>query len=324
MNTRRHFVSAVGMALLAAAETVRSQTSTRKRRVAYLSIGSPESSGRFIGQFTSEMRELGWIEGSNLVLDVRYAHGDPALWTPLTKELLALRPDVFVTPADFVAMTPAAATKTVPIVFFIGTDPVGRGLVKSLAAPAGNVTGFNTQELELAPKRLALLKEAIPKLEKVGALVGGADTNGMAALESAARKLELKLVLVVVEKPEQLDEAFDKLVKAGATALVDMTVGSIYVARQRMAELAIQHRMAAMGVPVTADSGVLMAYGHDAAAIVKRGAVLVDRILRGTKPADIPVEQPNVHELVVNLRTARALGVELPRSLMLQVTRAID
>ena len=324
MSTRRHFVSAVGMALFAAAEPVHSQTSTPKRRVAYLSIGSPESSGRFVGQFTSGMRELGWIEGSNLILDIRYAHGDPALWVPLTKELLALRPDVFVTPADFVAMTPAAATKTVPIVFFIGTDPVGRGLIKSLAAPAGNVTGFNTQELELAPKRLALLKEAIPNLDKVGALAGGADTDGMAALESAARTLGLKLVPVVADKPEQLDGAFDKLAKAGATALVDMTVGTIFIARQRMAELAIQHRMATMGVPATADSGVLISYGHDAAAIFKRGAVLVDRILKGTKPADIPVEQPNVHELVVNLRTARALGIELPRSLLLQVTRMID
>jgi putative ABC transport system substrate-binding protein len=103
-----------------------------------------------------------------------------------------------------------------------------------------------------------------------------------------------------------------------------MTVGAIFVARRRMAELAIQHHMATIGVPATADSGVLMAYGTDAAAIFRRGAVLVDRILRGTKPADIPVEQPNVHELVVNLRTARALGIELPRSLMLQVTRAID
>lgn len=146
----------------------------------------------------------------------------------------------------------------------------------------------------------------------------------MATLESAARKLGLTLVPVVVDKPEQIDGAFDKLVKAGATALVDMTVGTIFTARQHMADLAIQHRMATMGVPVTADSGVLMAYGHDAAAMFKRGAVLVDRILKGAKPADIPVEQANVHELVVNLRTARALGVELPRSLLLQVTRVID
>ena len=326
MTTRRIFASAVCTALLTTVERVLSQSSTSKRRVAYLSIGSPASSGKLISQFTSGMRALGWNEGGNLNFDIRYAHGDAARWAPLTRELLALQPDVFVAPVDFVAVVAAAATKTVPIVFIIGNDPMARGLIKSLAKPEGNVTGFNTQEQELGPKRLALLKEAIPGLTTVGAFFDSKDAaNFFRPVEDAGRRLGIALVPAAIDKPEDIDGAFEKVANAGARGLLDLiSAPTGFVQRERIAGLAIKHRMAMMGVAVTADSGVLLAYGYDFAAMFKRAASIVDRILKGSNPADIPVEQVNVYELTVNLRTARVLGIELPPSLMLQVNRVIE
>ncbi|HEY2977516.1 MAG TPA: ABC transporter substrate-binding protein [Burkholderiaceae bacterium] len=327
MNGRRRALLAAvsGLAFLASARGARSQTGAGKRRVAYFSYSSPAAGGRFLAQFTAGLRELGWIEGSNLMLDVRWAQGDAARYAPLTSELLALRPDVFVASIDYAVLAAADATKTVPIVFINGTDPVGRGLVQSLQRPGGNVTGFATQDSELFPKRLALLKEAIPRLKKVGVFTSSQDRLGLDALEDARRKLDLEFVPAVIDRPEDIDAAFDKFARAGVTGVLDYAAGATtLMARERVAALAIQHRMAMFGLPVVADSGVLLAWGYDIPALFKRAATLVDRILKGAKPADIPVEQVDVFELVVNLRTARALGIELPRSLMLQATRVIE
>ncbi|HEY2977515.1 MAG TPA: ABC transporter substrate-binding protein [Burkholderiaceae bacterium] len=326
MTTRRVLLEAAGATLLARAPVALAQpVDARKRRVAYLSLTTPAASARFIAQITSGLRELGWIEGSNLILDVRWAQGDEVRYSLLTSELLALQPDVFVATTDFMVAPAVAATKTVPIVFIIGGDPVRRGLVKTLANPGGNVTGIATLDNELYPKRLALLKEAIPGLNKVGVFTSSADRFGLDDLEVSRRKLGLEFVPALIDRPEDIDAAFQKFAKAGVQGAIDWAAGgTTYLAREHIAVLAIKHRIAMLGIAAVADSGVLLSYGYDNVALFKRAATLIDRILRGAKPADIPVEQVNVYELVINLRTARALGIELPRSLLLRATRVIE
>lgn len=218
-----------------------------------------------------------------------------------------------------------AAAKTVPIVFVVGTNPVERGLVKSLAKPGGTATGLATVDVELYPKRLALLKEAVPGLKVVGVFISSPDRRGLAFLEGARRTLGLEFVTALIDRPEDIVPAFEKFAKAHARGVIDLAAsGLTFVERDRIAALAIKHRMAMLGHSALAESGVLLSYGYDILALFKRAAPIIDRILRGTRPADIPIEQVNVYELVVNLRTARALGIELQRSLMLQATRVIE
>ena len=323
MRRRATLLTALGAALIAASHPVTAQAG--KRRVAFLGGSFPATAGHILAQFTSGLRELGWIEGANLIFDIRWAQGDPTRYTSLTSELLALEPDVFVAALDSMVGPAMAATKTVPIVFMQGQNPVARGVIKSLARPGGNVTGFATLSVELYPKRLQLLKQAVPGLNKVGVFVNSQDSAGLDSLGDARRRLGLEFVPASIERPEDIDTAFEKFAKAGAQGVLDMATGFItFIARERVAALAIKHRMALCGSINAADSGMLLSYGHDILALFKRAATLVDRILKGTKPADIPVEQVNVYELVVNQRTARALGIELPRSLILQATRVIE
>ena len=325
LSRREALLVASGAALLVAAHPAVAQAN--KRRVAYLSPSSATSGTHLLDQFVLGLRELGWIEGGNLIVDARYGHNDAARYASLTSELLALRPDVFVGSTDFVLGPAVAATKTVPIVFIVSNDPVARGLVKSLAHPGGNVTGLTTLDHELNPKRLALLKEAIPGLSKVGVFIGGLNVGpfSLNETEEAGRRLGLVLVPAVVDRPEDIDAAFEKFAKEGVKGVVDTATGAVtFIARDRVAALAIKHGIAMFGIPPVADSGVLLSYGANALVLWKRAATLVDRILKGARPGEIPVEQVNVYELVVNLRTARSLGVELPRSLMMQASRVIQ
>lgn len=291
-------------------------------RVAVLGVsaGSP-----FIGAFRSRLTELGWTEPRNLVLDMRFTQGEAARVAPLTAELLALRPDVFVATFDPMAIPAAASTATVPIVFVVGIDPVAYGLVKSLSHPGGNVTGFTVGGPELGPKALSLLKEAVPTLGVVGVLVGIRDRYKAEYLEDARRHLGVTLVQFELTQPSDIDEAFRVFAKAGATGVLDFSATpSTFDVRDRLAALALQYRLPMVVPSGLADAGALMAYGPSILALWQRAAGLVDRLLRGARPADIPVEQANVHDFVVNLRTARALGIALPKGVLLRATRVID
>jgi putative ABC transport system substrate-binding protein len=322
---RKALLAAAAMALLGAAHQGVAQAD--KRRVAYLSPSAAASGTHLFEQFVLGLRELGWIEGANLIVDARWGQNDAARYASLTSELLALKPDVFVGSTDFVLGPAMAATKTVPIVFIVSNDPVARGLVKSLSRPGGNVTGLTTLDHELNPKRLALLKEAIPGLSKVGVFIGGLNVGpfSLKETEAAGRKLGLVLVPAVVNRPEDIDAAFEKFARAGVKGVVDTATGVVtFLARDRVAALAIKHGIAMFGIPPVADSGVLLSYGYNALALWKRAAMLVDRILKGVPAGEIPVEQVNVYELVVNLRTARSLGIDLPHSLIVQASRLIE
>jgi putative ABC transport system substrate-binding protein len=293
------------------------------RRIALLSISAGPNPS--VDLFRSRLGELGWVENRNLVLDRRFTHGDGALFASLTAELLALRPDVFVAPFDTMAIAAAASTATVPIVFAAGIDPVGYGLIKSLARPGRNVTGFTGGGYELGPKLLSLLKEAVPGLRVAGVLVGKRDRYKVEYLEEAGRRLGLVLVQFELTKPDDIDEAFQAFAKAGASGVIDFSgTPSTFDVRDRLAALAIQYRLPMMAQPGQAYAGGLLSYGANVPDLFRRTAGLVDRILRGANPADIPVEQPTVYDFVVNLRTARALGLVLPRTVLLRATDVIE
>jgi len=292
------------------------------RRVALLGVTEGHPNPEL---FRSRLGELGWVEQRNLVLDRRFTNGDGARVAPLTAELLALRPDVFVAPFDTMAIAAAASTTTVPIVFVGGTDPVGYGLIKSLAHPGGNVTGFSISGPDLGVKGLSLLKEAVPGLRVVGVLVGNRDRYKVEYLEEAGRRLGLVLVQFELTKPDDIDEAFQAFAKAGASGVTDFAgTPSTFVVRDRLAALALRYRLPTNVPSGQINAGGLLSYGPNVLDLFRRTAGLVDRILRGANPADIPVEQPNVYDFVVNLRTARALGVVIPRSVLLQATSVIE
>jgi len=292
------------------------------RRVALLGVTEGHPNPEL---FRSRLGELGWVEQRNLVLDRRFTNGDGARVAPLTAELLALRPDVFVAPFDTMAIAAAASTTTVPIVFVGGTDPVGYGLIKSLAHPGGNVTGFSISGPDLGVKGLSLLKEAVPGLRVVGVLVGNRDRYKVEYLEEAGRRLGLVLVQFELTKPDDIDEAFQAFAKAGASGVTDFAgTPSTFVVRDRLAALALRYRLPTNVPSGQINAGGLLSYGPNVLDLFRRTAGLVDRILRGANPADIPVEMPNVYDFVVNLRTARALGVVFPRSVLLQATGVIE
>lgn len=299
---------------------VKAQNPVRRVAVLGISAGSP-----VIEAFRSRLGALGWAEPRNLVLDLRFTQGDGERVAPLTAELLALRPDVFVATLDPMAIPAAASTATVPIVFVVGIDPVAYGLVKSLSHPGRNVTGFTVGGPELGPKALSLLKEAVPGLSVVGVLVGVRDRYKAEYLEEARRHLGITLVQFELTQPGDIDAAFQAFAKAGVTGVLDFAATpSTLDVRDRLAALATQYRLPMIVQPGQADAGGLLAYGASIPDLWRRAARLVDRLLRGARPADIPVEQANVHDLVVNLRTARALGIALPQGVLLRATRVID
>jgi len=293
------------------------------RRVALLGISDGPNPN--VDLFRSRLGDLGWVENRNLVLDRRFTHGDGTRIAPLTAELLALRPDVFVAPFDTMALAAAASTATVPIVFAGGLDPVGYGLIKSLSQPGRNVTGFSVGGHELGAKVLSLLKEAVPALRVAGVLVGNRDRYKVESLEEAGRQLGLRLFQFELSQPDDIDAAFQAFAKAGAGGVMDFSgTPSTYEVRDRLAALGLKYRLPLVVFSNQADAGGLMSYGVNTLDLFRRTAELVDRILRGAKPADIPVEQPNVYDLVVNLRTARAIGMTFPRSVLLRATRLIE
>lgn len=305
------------------------QAPATARRVAVMVASDPATASHLVKALVGGLADLGWLEGRNLRLDIRYGENDTARIRQFADELLALRPDVFVTGNEPVARIVAPLTKTVPIVLPLGFDPVGAGLVRSLAIPGGNVTGFSILSYELGPKRLALMKEAVPGLKRVALMHRPGDVNldrTLKLLAEPARKLGLTIVPSEYRDAADLERAFEQIAKQNAGGIVGSSGDSFFFQhRNRIAELAVKHRIVVGGVSIEyAHAGSLFSYGADLAALFKRAASLVDRILKGAGPASIPVEQASVYELVVNLKTARRLGIELPRSFLLQATQTIE
>ena len=278
--------------------------------------------------FREGLHERGWTEGANLRIDYRWAEGNPGRLSEVATELVKLKPDVIATRGSFFTGALKAATSTIPIVFLGHADPVGTGHVASLARPGGNITGTAALQTELGPKGLELLHAAMPSATRVAVLWHQGTPSavpGLKALEEPARRLGLKLQPVGARSAEELDAAFATMAKAGAQAALVFSTLPFITAKQRIAEIAIAHRLPTMCQGrFFVEAGGLMSYYPRQADYWRRSGYHVDRILRGTKPADIPVEQPTTLEFVVNLRTAKAIGLTIPASVLARADALIE
>jgi ABC-type uncharacterized transport system substrate-binding protein len=327
---RRGFIAGT-LGLLAAPLAAEAQPAGKVHRIGFLGSGSATGDPRTREAFREGLREFGWVEGQNLVIEYRFAEGQSDRLPDLATELVRLKVDVIAAGPTPPVLAAKKATGTIPIVGMSLTDPVGLGLVASLARPGGNVTGVTySVGTETFGKGLELLKEAVPKVRHVAVLSNPASPSqslAIASLKSAARSLGLELLLLEARGPTQLDGAFAAMAKDGVEALFVVTDPTYLLpgAAARLADLAAKSRLPSMHAQRAAvESGGLMSYGPSIVAIYRRGAVYVDKILKGAKPADLPIEQPTKFELVINLKTAKALGLTIPPSLLARADEVIQ
>ena len=296
-------------------------------RIGYLAGASASVDPSRVAAFRQKLRDLGYVEGQNIVIEYRYAEGKFERLADLATELVNLKVDLIVVLSTPAAQVVKKATQTIPIVFVVSGDPVENGLVASLARPGGNATGISLGFEELSGKWLELMREAVPKMRSV-AVLRNPDFSVAAAFEKhqrdAAEAFRLRLQIVRVRKVEELKAAFDEITKSRAGGLlVDPTVffNSNY---QRVVELAATHRLPAIyGSSRFADAGGLMSYADNDAERLRRAAVYVDKILKGTKPDDIPVERAHKFEFIINLQAAEQIGLTIPPNLLVRADRVI-
>ena len=292
--------------------------------LAPLSVSS--FSGRLEG-LRKRLRELGYVEGENIVIEYRYAEGKPERLPELATELVQLKVDVIVTAANAGIIAAKKSSATIPIVFGAATDPVGSGLVSSLARPGGNITGLSNMAPNLDGKRLELLKEAFPKVARVAFLWQSTGSRGNLALtemEAPAKVLGVKLQSLEVRMPEDFDAAFTRAKRDGAQALITTQNPLISTQQRQVLEFAAKNRLPAI-YPTSefVEAGGLMSYAPNYTDLFRRAADFVDKILKGAKPADIPVEQPKKFEFMVNLKTAKQIGVTIPANVLVRADRVI-
>ncbi len=330
MTTRREFISTLTGALLAAPLAAEAQQAAKVARIGFLAgnlAGNPPTREAF----RQGLRDLGYVEGRNVVIEYRDAEGKLERLPALAAELVALKVDVIVAPGTPAALAAKQATRTLPIVFPVAVDPVQSGLVTSLARPGGNVTGLSALIPELVGKCLEQLKQAVPGVSRVAVLwqPGGIDERTekgrMKRAEVAGRALGVRLQFVEARDPADFDRAFSDMTRARAGALTVLTSVMFVNERRRLADLAAKTRLPAVYAQREfVDAGGLMSYGPNVADLFRRAATYVDKILKGARPADLPVEQPTKFELVINLKTAKALGLTIPRSLLVRADEIIQ
>ena len=289
--------------------------------------GSAEEESPYFGSLIEGFRNVGYIEGRNIALEHRFPDERPELFTSMAAELVSLKPDVLIGVGS-AAVYLKKATPTIPIVFMYVPDPVGAGLVETVGRPGGNASGLTNFSVELSAKRLQYLKEIAPSLSRVALLINpNANISGLYVRQSdeAAPKLGLLTQAFGVRSLGQLDPAFDAMVKAGMQAVVVNAESLFYQGKERIAKLAADRRLpTCVWVRELVEAGALVSYGVDQRAIARRVAVYVDRILNGAQPAGMPVEQPTKFEMIVNLKTAKALGLTIPPSILLRADQVIE
>jgi ABC-type uncharacterized transport system substrate-binding protein len=281
--------------------------------------------------FRQGLRDHGYVEGRNVVIEYRSAEGKLERFTTLAAELVALKVDVIVATSTPAALAAKQATRTLPIVFIAVADSVASGLVTSLARPGGNVTGLSMLTPELVGKRLELLKQAVPGVSPVAVLWQPGDYGErtekdiLKEAEVTARALGMRLQVVEARGPQDFDRAFSDMARARAGALIVLGSTMFFTERRRLVDLAAKHRLPAVySARDSVDAGGLMAYGPNTADLFRRAATYVDKILKGTKPGDLPVEQPTRFELVINMKTAKALGLTIPQALLQRADQIIE
>jgi putative ABC transport system substrate-binding protein len=327
---RRTFIGTLTGGLLAAPLAAEAQQSGKVYRIGFLAPGSSSDLRirRFFEAFRNSLGELGYVEGKNITIESRWAAGKYNRLAGLAAELVRLKMDVIVTNAVPAIRAAKEATSTIPIVMASVVDPVATGLVASLARPGGNITGLSVMTPELVGKQLEMLKEVVPKASRVAVLWNPANLGNapqLKAAEVAARTLGVRLQPLEARGPSEIDSAFAAMTKEGAGAVVVLVDVMFVDQRTRIANLAATHRLPAVyGTPEPVEAGGLMAYGPSFLYNYRRAAVYVDKILKGAQPADLPIEQPMKFELVINLKTAKALGLTIPQSLLQRADEIIQ
>ncbi len=334
MNQRRKLMLALGSGALTAPFALRAQApgtpAGKIWRVGVLVLGNrstaegPDSAGAF----TLGMRELGHVEGKTLLIEWRFADGDSKRLPDLAAELVRWRPDVLVGAASNPAAALIKATSTIPIVMSTSTDPVASGWVKSLAHPGGNVTGIVTLSGELVPKRLEMLRAMVPKLSSVAMLVNSASATSMRAIDTAigvSSQLGLRIVPAKVSTAQEIDAAFAQMHKQKVGAVMVVASGLFSQQESQIVALVAKYRLPSMAPHKSfVRAGGLMSYASDTGHNYRRVAAHVDKILKGRKPADLPVEQPLKFELLINGKTAKTLGLKIPHALLISAERVIE
>jgi putative ABC transport system substrate-binding protein len=330
MTTRRKLLIAVGAGALIAPFAVFAQQQNKVWRVGFLTTRSRPASldSDIFGAFRQGMRDLAYIEGKNLVIEWRFAEGQYGRLPSLAAELAQLKMDVIVAGGAAAIGAAQKATVTIPIVMGTTGNPVGTGFVNSLAHPGGNITGLSNISVDLSPKLLELLLSMVPKLSRVAVLVHPDNSSHPTSLKNilaAAQRVKVTIVPVEARTAQEIENAFSIMAREKVGALM-VVVEAFFIQQQRqIAELAAKHRLPSIfGVRESVEAGGLMSYGQDLADNFRRAATYVDKILKGAKPGDLPVEQSTKFELVINGKTAKALGLTIPQSLLVSADKVIE
>jgi putative tryptophan/tyrosine transport system substrate-binding protein len=326
----RHVIAMVPLLLSASFDTAAAQPAGKMPRVGYLTSWSDSDPGRQRGleAFRQGLRELGYVEGQNIAIESRSAEGKDDRLPALAADLVRSKVDVIVAASGAATRAVQQTTRTIPIVMSLVNDPVGSGLVASLARPGGNVTGLTIMAPDLSGKRLQLLKEVVPKVSRV-ALLRNPDNPADAAMlreaEAAAQALGVRLQILKTRTPQEIEGAFAAMIRERAGAFLMLSDAIFFTQRRQIAELAAKGRLPSIsGGSDYPDAGGLMGYGANLSDLERRAATFVDRILKGAKPGDLPVAQPTKFDLVINLRTAKAIGLTIPPSLLQRADRIIE
>ena len=329
MITRRKLVLALGAGALAPFASF-AQQQAKIWRVGFLAQRHVDfvDADYSYGPFTQGMRELGYVEGKNLVIEWRSAEGKSERLPELAAELVRLKVDVLVTAAIAASIAAHEATITIPIVMIGMVDPIGTGLVKSLARPGGNITGFSNLSVDLGPKRLEMLRGMVPKVIHVAVLVSSSNaynTSGLKNIQAAGQKVGVKIQRIEASSPQEIANGFAVMARKNAGALIVTLSPFFQQQKNQIVELAAKQRLPSIAAySEYVEAGGLMSYGNNIRENYKRAATYVDKIFKGANPGDIPVEQPTRFELFINRKTANALGLKISNSMLVQATKIIE
>jgi putative ABC transport system substrate-binding protein len=320
---RREFITLLG----GAAAWPLAAGAQQRPMIGFLGAATPAVASQWLATFVQRLGELGWVEGRNVAIEVRWAEGRGERAAEIAAEFVRLKVDIIATWATAPALAVKSATSTIPIVFALATDPIGSGLVESLARPGGNATGLSVQTIDLAGKRLDLLHEVVPDLRRLALManVGVPDTVAeMGEVHALARTLGLDVAALPIRRAEDIAPAFESI-KPGTEALFVVGDPLTFTNRIQINSLAQGARLPTLySIREFVVAGGLMSYGTNVPDLFRRAASFVDKILRGAKPTDIPVEQPTKFDLVINLKTAKALGLDLPPKLLALADEVIE
>jgi len=328
MMERRTFIGVIAGGLLAAPLAAEAQQAAKVPRIGFLGNSTAALEANLIGPFREGLRDLGYVEGRNILIEYRWAEGKYERFPALIAELIALKVDVIVTAGTPATLAVKKATTSVPLVMVAVGDPVGTGIVASLGRPGGNITGLTSISTEMDGKRLELLREVIPNVSHIAVLWNAASPLQVLAekqVQAAAQVLRMKVLSLGVRTKEEIEDAFAAMVKERPGALLVLADRLFLHHRARIMDFAVRHRLPGVhAYRELVEVGGLMSLGPSYADMHRRAAYFVDRILKGAKPADLPVERPATFDLVINLKAAKALGLTIPQSVFLRATEVIQ